>query len=109
MAKKERGKKDRKLSDKVSFAESVGKRQLRIRDWIAEKTIKIMAFGSIAFVALIFIFVFRETLPLFNDPKNGQNNSAEAGAGKEPEVHPKFMHPKYIHLTVICLQGFPLM
>ena len=59
-------KKKKKSSKKpVTFSESVRRKQFRLRDWLAEQVIKAMAFASIAIVALIFIFVFRETLPLF--------------------------------------------
>src|SRR5512136_3101862 len=45
----------------VSFA----RRKFRFSDWFAEKFIKTVAFLSIAFVILIFIFVFREAFPVF--------------------------------------------
>jgi phosphate transport system permease protein len=44
---------------------SFAKRKFRFSDWIAEKVIKMVAFLSIAIVALIFIFVFREAFPIF--------------------------------------------
>lgn len=44
---------------------SIIKKQFRFSDWFAEKFIKSVAFFSIAFVILIFLFVFRETLPMF--------------------------------------------
>jgi len=47
--------------EKISFA---GKK-FRFSDWFAERLIKVVAFMSIAIVALIFIFVFRETFPVF--------------------------------------------
>jgi phosphate transport system permease protein len=47
------------------IASSIVKKQFRLSDWLAEKIIKSVAFMSIAFVILIFIFVFRETLPIF--------------------------------------------
>jgi phosphate transport system permease protein len=47
--------------DQISF----GKKKFRFSDWFAEKFIKAVAFMSIAFVALIFIFVFRESFPVF--------------------------------------------
>ena len=48
-------------SESISFA----KKRFRFSDWIAEKVIKMVAFMSIAVVALIFIFVFREAFPIF--------------------------------------------
>lgn len=52
---------------KSGFAASILKKQFRIYDWIAERVIKAVAFLSITIVVLIFIFVFRETLPLFRN------------------------------------------
>jgi phosphate transport system permease protein len=56
------------LSDHVvsksSFSE-IGKKRFRFSDWFAEKFIKAIAFLSIAFVILIFVFVFREAFPVF--------------------------------------------
>jgi phosphate transport system permease protein len=55
------------LTEKVSF----NKKRFRFSDWLAEKIIKAVAFLSIAVVILIFIFVFREALPIFKMDKNG--------------------------------------
>ena len=41
------------------------KKKFRFSDWFAEKVIKGVAFLSIAVVILIFVFVFREALPIF--------------------------------------------
>lgn len=41
------------------------KKKFRFSDWFAEKFIKSIAFLSIAFVILIFVFVFREAFPIF--------------------------------------------
>jgi phosphate transport system permease protein len=49
-----------------SLSRSIGKKQFRFSDWFAEKLIKTVSFFSIAFVVLIFLFVFRETLPMFS-------------------------------------------
>jgi phosphate transport system permease protein len=61
----------------TEFAASILKRQFRFSDWLAEKVIKAIAFLSITIVALIFIFVFRETLPLFQIKK--QQSAAVTG------------------------------
>ena len=50
---------------KTELAPSILKKQFRFSDWIAERIIKTVAFLSITFVVLIFVFVFRETLPFF--------------------------------------------
>ena len=49
---------------------SFNKKRFRFSDWFAEKAIKAVAFLSIAVVILIFIFVFREALPIFKMDKN---------------------------------------
>jgi phosphate transport system permease protein len=50
-----------KNKDTVDFA----KKKFRFSDWFAEKFIKSIAFLSIGFVILIFVFVFREAFPIF--------------------------------------------
>jgi phosphate transport system permease protein len=52
-------------TDNKPEAFSFAKKKFRFSDWIAEKVIKMVAFLSIAVVALIFIFVFREAFPIF--------------------------------------------
>jgi phosphate transport system permease protein len=66
-------------TEKPDPVSSLLKKQFRFSDWLAERVIKTVAFLSIAFVALIFIFVFRETLPLF---------SRDAVAVATPEGYP---------------------
>jgi phosphate transport system permease protein len=44
-------------------------RKIRLGDFIAEKVIKGVAFFSIAIIILIFIFVFRESAPVFSTQK----------------------------------------
>jgi phosphate transport system permease protein len=44
---------------------SFSKKRFRFSDWFAEIFIKSVAFMSIAFVILIFVFVFREAFPIF--------------------------------------------
>ena len=56
------GRNKREDRESISFA----KKRFRFSDWIAEKIIKMVAFMSIAIVALIFIFVFREAFPIFS-------------------------------------------
>jgi phosphate transport system permease protein len=48
---------------------SFARKKFRFSDWFAEKTIKAVAFLSIAVVILIFIFVFREAFPIFQMDK----------------------------------------
>jgi phosphate transport system permease protein len=58
---------------------SIIKKQFRFSDWFAEKFIKSVAFFSIAIVILIFLFVFRETLPMFTG-KNRYEKQVEHAA-----------------------------
>ena len=48
---------------------SFNRKKFRFSDWFAERVIKAIAFLSIAVVILIFIFVFREALPIFKMDK----------------------------------------
>ncbi len=68
---------------KISFAT----KKFRFSDWFAERFIKVVAFMSIAFVALIFIFVFREAFPVFRMDviqKVGSENLVQERYGEEP-------------------------
>jgi phosphate transport system permease protein len=60
-----KSKEQNSAKDIVTF----NKRKFRFSDWFAEKVIKAVAFLSIAVVILIFIFVFREALPIFKMDK----------------------------------------
>ncbi|MCK9408239.1 MAG: phosphate ABC transporter permease subunit PstC [Bacteriovoracaceae bacterium] len=44
------------------------KKRFRLSEFLAEKLITATAFMSFTFIVLIFIFVFRETLPIFSAP-----------------------------------------
>ncbi len=48
------------------------KKQFRLGDFLAEKIIKAVAFVSLALIALITIFVFREALPVFFLPEKSE-------------------------------------
>lgn len=49
-----------------SFTKESLKKQFRLSEFLAEKIISSVAFLSIAIIFLIFIFVFKESLPLFS-------------------------------------------
>jgi phosphate transport system permease protein len=51
---------------KKTFTEESLKKQFRLSEFLAEKIISSVAFLSIAIIFLIFIFVFKESLPLFS-------------------------------------------
>ncbi|MFV8342807.1 phosphate ABC transporter permease subunit PstC [Flavobacterium sp. XS2P39] len=54
------------LPSKQTFTKESLKKQFRFSEFLAEKVISLVAFLSIAIIFLIFIFVFKESLPLFS-------------------------------------------
>ncbi|MFE3867299.1 phosphate ABC transporter permease subunit PstC [Flavobacterium sp. LS2P90] len=52
--------------NKQNFTKESLKKQFRLSEFLAEKIISSIAFLSIAIIVLIFVFVFKETLPIFN-------------------------------------------
>lgn len=64
------------------------KKQFRLSEFLAEKIISGVAFLSIAIIVLIFVFVFKEALPIFNFSKS-ENKTAntEFTAGLKPEAY----------------------
>jgi phosphate transport system permease protein len=91
MTKRKHKKSEKEDFRNVELSKFIQHKQFRFSDWFAEKAIKSIAFLSIAFVILIFVFVFRETLPIFNTskPKVEQTVSNEVlqpeSYGSEPE------------------------
>lgn len=77
----------------TEFAASIQKRQFRFADWFAEKVIRVVAFLSITFVALIFIFVFRETLPIFKSNKQAVENEISQPSENENALMPEVYDP----------------
>jgi phosphate transport system permease protein len=73
------------------FASLVLRKQFRFGDWLAGQIIKVVAFMSITLVALIFIFVFRETLPVF------KQNTPASGGIIQPDVTGEAMVPEVYH------------
>lgn len=77
-------------AEEISFAAFISRRKFRFGDWFAEKIIRTVAFMSIAFVILIFVFVFRETLPLFKNKTAQQIEDAgmaPASGNLQPETY----------------------
>lgn len=54
------------IPKKSNFTKESLKKQFRFSEFIAEKVISSIAFLSIAMIVLIFVFVFKESLPLFH-------------------------------------------
>jgi phosphate transport system permease protein len=71
----------------TDLAASIRKKQFRPADWIAERIIKSVAFLSITFVVLIFVFVFRETLPMFHTVAKGESSIQSETEESRPESY----------------------
>jgi phosphate transport system permease protein len=75
-------KKDKKSvkspDDRVSTLIDITQKKFRFSDYLAEKVIKGVAFLSITIVVLIFIFVFRESLPIFKSEKASKKTETVA-------------------------------
>ena len=55
-----------------NFSKESLKKQFRLSEFLAEKIISSVAYMSIAIIVLIFIFVFKEALPIFNFGKESK-------------------------------------
>jgi phosphate transport system permease protein len=53
-----------------NFTREKLKKQFRLSEFLAEKVISYVAYLSIAIIVLIFFFVFKEAMPIFNFGKN---------------------------------------
>ena len=76
------------LPIKQTFTKESLKKQFRLSEFLAEKIISSVAFLSIAIILLIFVFVFKESLPLFslgNDAK--AKTEIQATTGDKPESY----------------------
>jgi phosphate transport system permease protein len=63
------------LQEKNNFTKESLKKQFRLSEFLAEKIISSVAFLSITIIVLIFVFVFKESLPLFSFSKNAKENT----------------------------------
>ncbi|MDR6845418.1 phosphate ABC transporter permease subunit PstC [Flavobacterium granuli] len=71
-----------------AFTKESLKKQFRLSEFLAEKIISSIAFLSIAVIFLIFIFVFKESLPLFSLGSDDKNKSEiHASAVNKPESY----------------------
>ena len=71
-------KKEKKSTENSSGLIDITKKKFRWSDYLAEKVIKGVAYLSITIVVLIFIFVFRESLPIFKSGKAPAKTEASA-------------------------------
>ena len=76
------------LPNKQTFTKESLKKQFRLSEFLAEKVISSVAFLSIAIIFLIFIFVFKESLPLFSfNDKAKANTEIQTASGAEIETY----------------------
>ena len=89
MKKGKKIKKPENQQQLTEFASSILRKQFRFSDWFAEQIIRFIAFMSITIVALIFIFVFRETIPVFksNDLPESLVETSGSTEAMRPEVY----------------------
>jgi phosphate transport system permease protein len=76
--------------NKQNFTKESLKKQFRLSEFLAEKIISSIAFLSIAIIVLIFIFVFKESLPIFNfgaTQKAKTEIEATPNSGSKPETY----------------------
>ena len=73
---------------KKTFTQESLKKQFRLSEFLAEKFISTIAFLSIAIIFLIFIFVFKESLPLFSFGSDAKaKTEIQAKTGNKPESY----------------------
>lgn len=76
------------LPKKQTFTKESLKKQFRLSEFLAEKIISSVAFLSIAIIFLIFIFVFKESLPLFSfGEKTKAKTEIQTTTGAEVETY----------------------
>lgn len=65
----------------------ITRKKFRLSDFLAEKIIKGVAFLSITIIVLIFVFVFRESLPIFASEKASSHSEASVNATEVQETY----------------------
>lgn len=78
------------ISSKQNFTKESLKKQFRLSEFLAEKIISSVAFLSIAIIFLIFIFVFKESLPIFSLGKESAKVEIQQSvsvSGDQPESY----------------------
>ena len=67
--------------------------KFRWSDYLAEKVIKGVAFLSITIIVLIFVFVFRESLPIFSSAKTSELTEASGNTAETQETYGEVTDP----------------
>lgn len=70
-----------------SFTREKLKKQFRLSEFLAEKIISSVAYLSIAIIVLIFFFVFKEAMPIFNFGKEKAKTEVSNSESLKPEVY----------------------
>lgn len=78
---------DSQITIKPSFTKESLKKKFRLSEFLAEKIISLIAFLSIAVIFLIFIFVFKESLPLFTFGDDKKMTEIHASTVNKPESY----------------------
>jgi phosphate transport system permease protein len=71
------GKKKKRRNKDFVFTKESLRKKFRLSEFLAEKIISTVAFLSIAVIVLIFIFVFKETLPVFKSGEQTKQNTEQ--------------------------------
>ena len=79
-------KKEKRPEPSNSGLIDITRKKFRWSDYLAEKVIKGTAFLSITIIVLIFVFVFRESVPIFSSAKPVEKTETSAGAQPEQET-----------------------
>lgn len=80
-------KKRKKYTEPGSDLIDITQKKFRWSDYLAEKIIKGVAFLSITIIILIFIFVFRESLPIFASVKSSEHTEAASNTTDVQETY----------------------
>jgi len=79
---------DLKNTENNNFTRENLKKQFRLSEFLAEKIISSIAYLSIAIIVLIFTFVFKESMPIFNFGKEDKaKTEVSASEGLKPESY----------------------
>ncbi len=81
----------KKINEKDTFTKKSLKKQFRLSEFLAEKIITSVAFISIAMIVLIFVFVFREALPIFSPGHKNETKTEEVAPanGESGDLQPE--------------------
>ena len=80
-------KKGKKSGASNSGLIDITQKKFRWSDYLAEKIIKGVAFLSITIIILIFVFVFRESLPIFSSAKSAEHAEAASNTTEVQETY----------------------